>query len=805
MHRAFAMIILSGLLPIFTNAQFAISGKITDLQTKEPLAGSHIILDDNYKTAVSSSTGQFNIGNLKPGSYHLRISFVGYETYSSEITITRDTALLILLKQATIMGSEVIVTATRAGENSPTTYSTVSQKELAQVNLGQDMPFLLQATPSVVTTSDAGTGIGYSSLRIRGTDLTRINVTIDGIPLNDSESHGVWWVDLPDFASSAESIQIQRGVGTSTNGAAAFGASINIRSDDPHASAYGEVNASAGSFNTYKMTFKAGTGLINNKWAFDGRFSKINSDGYIDRAFANLYSYDLSGGYFGKNSIVRLTVFSGNEETYQAWDGVPFYLLKSDRTYNGLGAYYDVKGNLEYYKDQTDNYFQTHYHLNWLQNINKNVNLSTAFHYTRGYGYYEEYESGEDFADYGLPPVIFGTDTISSTDLVRRRFLDNHFYGFTFGLNFDNKNRLKATIGGAINYYEGKHYGEIIWSRIAVQFDNNYRWYENTGKKSEANLYAKLNYQAAEKLNLYGDLQFRTIGYTIDGIENDLRDISQQHIYNFFNPKLGAYVEIDEQSQAYLSFAVGHREPDRSALLAKANPTRPFPTAERLYDSEAGYKFHSRIFSVEANVYYMFYIDQLVLTGRINDVGDPVTENVGHSYRAGLELSAGIKLLKNLRWDLNGTLSDNKILNFTEYVDNADDWPNQISNYLGTTDIAFSPSIIAGSILSWEPFKKFEVSLYSKYVGKQYIDNTSSDERKLDPYFVNDLLLRYNLSIKSLKEFGISLKINNLTNAMYESNAWVYRYYSEGTYGVYDGYFPQAGINFLVGLDLKFY
>jgi iron complex outermembrane recepter protein len=803
MKKLITIILGACFAPLVIFAQSAITGKISNLQTNEPLAGAHIVLEDTFKTGISTATGQFTISGLKTGMYKLRISFMGYETYSSEIKLTGDTTLLIQLKPSAIMASEVIVTATRASENSPTTYSTFTRKEIEQVNLGQDMPFLLQTSPSVVTTSDAGTGIGYSSLRIRGTDLTRINVTIDGIPLNDSESHGVWWVDLPDFASSAESIQIQRGVGTSTNGAAAFGASINIRSDDPEASPYGEVSASAGSFNTYKMTFKAGTGLIKNKWAFDGRFSRIYSDGYIDRAFANLYSYDLSGGYFGKNSIVRLSIFSGNEETYQAWDGVPSYLLDSDRTYNGLGTYYDMNGNLQYYENQTDNYRQTHYHLNWLQNINKNWNLSTALHYTRGFGYYEEYKTDQEFSDYQLENAVIGSDTITSTDLIRRRFLDNHFYGFTFGLNFDNKNRIRATIGGAANYYEGNHYGEVIWSQIAVQFEKDYRWYENDGKKTDANLYAKLNFQVTENLNLYGDLQFRTIGYRIKGIDNDLRDISQEHIYNFFNPKLGAFLKINDQSQAYLSLAVGNREPDRSALT-EANPTRPFPTAEKLYNAEAGYKFRSRMFSADANLYYMYYIDQLVLTGRINDVGDPVMENVDRSYRTGLELSAGVKLLRNLLWDVNGTFSFNKILDFTEYIDNWDAWPEQIINKPGTTDIAFSPSIIAGSIISWEPFKSFDISIYSKYVGKQFIDNTSSSERKLDPYFVNDLLIRYSLNFKSLKELGFSVKINNLTNSKYESNAWIYRYYSEDVYSFYDGYFPQAGINFLVGVDLKF-
>jgi iron complex outermembrane receptor protein len=803
MHRAFAMTIVIGLLPFLSFAQSTITGKISDQETNQPLAGAHILLENTYKTAISYTDGKFSFTGLKSGTYQLKISYVGYETYYSDFKLTRDTTIQISLKPSAIMASEVIVTATRASENSPTTYSTITRKEIEQVNLGQDLPYLLQASPSVVTTSDAGTGIGYSSLRIRGTDLTRINVTINGIPLNDSESHGVWWVDLPDFASSAENIQIQRGVGTSTNGAAAFGASINIETDLPESMPYSDIKASAGSFGTYKTTFKAGTGLIKNKWSFDGRFSRIYSNGYIDRAFASLFSYSLSGGYYGKNSIVKLMVMSGNEETYQAWDGVPGYMLDTNRTYNGLGAYHDSNGKLKYYDNQTDNYHQTHYHLNYLQNLGTRWNLTTALHYTRGFGYYEEYETDQSFSDYQLPDAVIGSDTITSTDLIRRRYLDNRFYGLTFGLNFDDKNKLQATIGGAVNYYDGNHYGEVIWSKISVQFDKNYRWYENEGKKTDANLYARLNWQLSEKLNLYGDLQFRRIVYRIKGIDNDLRDISQNHIYGFFNPKLGAYFNIDESNQAYISFAIGNREPDRSTLI-DANPTRPYPVSERLYNAEAGYKYQGRIFSANANIYYMYYHDQLVLTGRINDVGDPVMENVSRSYRAGLEVSIGVRLLKNLRWDINGTLSSNKIPDFTEYVDNWDQWPDQLQTGLGTTNIAFSPSVIAGSILAWEPVKKLNISLFSKYVGKQYIDNTSSEDRKLDPYFINDLLIKYSISFKAMKELGFSIKINNLTNTKYESNAWVYRYYSEGAYSVMDGYFPQAGINFLVGLDLRF-
>ncbi len=795
--------IISLMVSINMMGQLVINGKVTDQETSEPLAGAHIILENTFMATVSSSTGTFKMSGLKPGNYQVRISYIGYESFSALLHVNKDTSLQIGLNPSAIMGSEVIVTATRAADNSPTTYSTITRKEIGQVNLGQDMPYLLQTSPSVVTTSDAGNGIGYSNMRIRGTDLTRINVTINGIPLNDSESHGVWWVDLPDFASSAESIQIQRGVGTSTNGAAAFGASVNIRTDDPETLPYSEVSASAGSFDTYKLTFKAGTGLIKNKWAFDGRFSRIYSGGYIDRASADLNSYSLSGGYFGKKAIIRLMVVSGIEETYQAWDGVPGYMLDTNRTYNGLGAYYDEEGNLKYYKDQTDNYRQTHYHLNWLQNLDKNWNLTSALHYTRGIGYYEEYKMDQDFSGYGLAYPVIGGETIYSTDLIRRRFLDNHFYGFTFGLNYDDKNRITATIGGAVNYYDGGHYGEVIWAEYSSTLDKNYRWYESTAGKTDANLYGKINWQAAEKLSLYGDLQLRGIIYRIDGYDNDLRDITQDHDYLFFNPKIGAFLQFNDKNQAYLSVSVGNREPNRSTLI-DANPALPEPKPETLYNLETGYRFSSRVMSASANLYGMYYHDQLVLTGRINDVGDPVMENVDKSYRAGVELAFAVKILRNLRWDVNTTLSSNKILDFTEYVDNWDQWPNQVVTNLGKTNIAFSPSVTGSSILAWEVIKDLNISFISKYVGKQFIDNTSSDDRKLDPYFVNDLLISYNLKPKNIRQLGFSLKINNLFNAEYESNAWVYRYYTDTGFSKYDGYFPQAGINFLGGVDLRF-
>lgn len=790
-------------IPQLLLSQHTLSGKVIDAETGSALPGAHLILQNTFITAVSSLDGSFILRGLPTGNQILKVSYLGYETQEIKVMLKDDLYLEIQMKPSAILASEVVVSATRAAANTPATYSTVTRKEIDQVNLGQDMPYLLANTPSVVTTSDAGTGIGYSGIRIRGTDLNRINVTINGIPLNDSESHGVWWVDLPDFASSVESIQIQRGVGTSTNGAAAFGASINIRTDDPKPEPYGEVSLAGGSFMTGKLTLRAGTGLFKNRWAFDGRYSRILSEGYIDRAAADLSSYAFSAGFFGKKNIVRLLVFSGNEKTYQAWDGVPSFMLDSNRTYNGLGTYYDAQGNLKYYDDQTDNYRQTHYHLNWITRFRNHWDLSIAAHYTRGIGYYEEYKMDQAFSNYQLNDVIIGNDTLSETDLIRRRFLDNHFYGLTFGLNYDHHARLKLNIGGAINHYQGDHYGEIIWSEISYGFEKGYRWYESTADKAEESIFGKITFQATENLSIFADMQCRFINYRIEGIDNDLRDISQKHNYFFLNPKLGAYYKISAHNDLYLSFGVGNREPNRSTLV-DANPNLPVPKAETLYNVEAGYKFRGKWISADANVYGMYYQDQLVLTGKINDVGDPVMENVPQSYRTGLEIQLGFLFAKSLKWHLNGTLSMNKIIGFTEYVDNWDDYPNQIINDLGTTDIAFSPNIVAGSILQWEPVSNLTVSLFSKFVGKQYIDNTSSDERVLDSYFVNDFLIAYDFKIKSMEKFGLSLKINNLSNAEYETNAWVYRYYSEGTYSVYDGYFPQAGINFLVGVDFRF-
>jgi iron complex outermembrane receptor protein len=798
-----SVLILLLAFPMIMFGQEELKGFVGDAETRAPLPYAHVVVSGTYLASVTKTDGTFVLKGLKQDTVTLEVSYLGYEKQLIRVKTGSQPLPAIYLEPSVFTQEEVVVSATRADEQSPVTFSTIDKKEIAQLSFGQDMPYLLRNSPSVVTSSDAGTGIGYTNIRIRGTDLTRINVTINGVPLNDAESHGVWWVDLPDIASSVDNVQIQRGVGTSTNGAAAFGASINLQTQQVNEEPYAGLSLTGGSFNTIRSTLTLGSGLVNDRWTFDGRISGLHSDGYIDRASSELLSYFISSGYYHKNAILKLTIFSGREKTYQAWDGIPSYILDTNRTFNGLGYYIDNEGNERYYDNQTDNYAQTQYQLSLVRKLAQNWNLSTAAFLTRGKGYYEEYKMDQEFSAYGLENPVIGGDTLEETDLVRQRWLDNYFYGGTFAVSHDDQQRLKMTAGGAFAVYDGDHYGKVIWPEIAVNMDKDYRWYESTGFKTDGNLYARANYQVLSYLNIYADLQYRYIDYRIEGIDNDLRDISQAHRYHFINPKAGILLDINSSHQAYLSFAVANREPNRSTLI-DANPELGVPQPERLYDLEAGYRLKHSLFTSEFNVYYMRYQDQLVLTGKINDVGDPVMENVPESYRTGLEVSLGWKVIDNLEWNITGTISSNKIPGFTEYVDNWDAWPEQLVNDRGKTDIAFSPSLLAGSSLLFEPIRGLSLNLISRYVGKQYIDNTSSNDRMLDAYFVSDFIIRYSIHPKFIKEIGFSVQVNNMLNTEYETNAWVYRYYSEGSYGVYDGYFPQAGIHFFAGINLSF-
>ncbi len=775
-------------IPLLTFSQYSLSGKITDAETGDALYGAHIVLKGKSLTTVTDKEGFYRFKSLKAGSYTFEISYVGFKSQILEVELNSNQTRNFQLEPNAYMTDEVLVVATRIAKNTPTTYKNLDKEEIESTNLGQDIPFLLDMMPSTVTTSDAGAGIGYTGIRIRGTDITRINVTVNGIPLNDAESHGVFWVNMPDFSSSIDNIQVQRGVGTSKNGAAAFGASINLQTTTLNAKPYAEINSTIGSYSTFKNNVRFGTGLLNGKFTIDGRLSKITSDGYIDRAFSDLKSFYLSGAFYGKNNIVKLNIFSGKERTYQAWGGVPKDMLETNRRFNPYT-----------YENETDNYQQSHYQLLYTQKLSTEWQFNAALHYTKGAGYYEQFKEGRAFSGYKIDPITIGGETIDEMDLIQQKWLDNNFYGATYSVKYEDE-KTNVIVGGAWNKYIGDHFGEVIWSQYAVNIDKNYRWYFNKGHKKDFNLYTKVNYQLSDKVNLYGDIQYRAIRFDIKGIHDDLRNITTDGKFDFFNPKAGVYYTINKNSAAYASFAVSNREPSRNSYRdadADHNPTR-----EKLFDYEFGYSFRNSTYAIELNAYYMDYTDQLVMTGEINNVGSPIMTNVPDSYRLGLEFAGGVQITPDLRWDLTATISKNRIKEFTAYVDN---WTgDRVIEQYENTHLSFSPSLITGSTIKYNPVKGFSMALISKYVSRQYIDNTSSKERSLDPYFVSNINLSYTFKTKLIPEVGFKLLVNNIFNEIYETNAWTYRYFNNGTHLTDFGFYPQAETNFLFGVTLKF-
>ena len=701
----------------------------------------------------------------------------------------------------TIALDEVLVKAIRVDQKAPFTQSYLNKTEIEERNLGQDVPALLNFLPSVVTTSDAGNGIGYTGIRVRGSDATRVNVTINGIPLNDSESHITFWVDLPDFASSTQSIQLQRGVGSSTNGAGAFGASLSLSTNGISEEAYARIDASAGSYRTYKTNVQFGTGILNSegKWKAEvsGRVSALGSDGYIDRASSDLSSLYLSASVFNERTMLKAIVFGGKEVTYQSWYGVDKQTLQTDRRYNPAGEIYDDAGSLVgFYENQVDDYRQDHYQLHLNHDLGSGWTGNIALHYTYGRGFYEEYENDADFGTYGFTPVEIDGELVSSSDLVRRKWLDNDFYGTTFSL-LKNLDRLELIFGGAYNRYHGDHFGEVIWSRYGSQ-EPGERFYENTGVKTDLNVYAKADLELSERWRLFADLQYRKVDYKVHGTDEGPVDIGLEDNNDFFNPKAGISYFLDKSS-FYLSYARGHKEPKRADYLAD-NDVRP----ESLDDFELGWNYRSGEFLFKANVYYMYYKDQLVLTGMLDDVGNPIANNVGKSYRFGLELDSRIPLTRNFEWWPNLAISTNK------NVDKYFELDGELVE-LGNTDLSYSPAFIAGSQLRYEPLEGLRLILLSKYVGEQYMSNIEHPDSQLEAYFVNDLQASYTFRTKGLLEsVVITAQLNNLFDEKYVSNGYFYTYDDawtdpdQVTTITGAGYYPQAERNFLLGLSLKF-
>ncbi|WP_054852111.1 TonB-dependent receptor domain-containing protein [Olleya sp. ITB9] len=702
---------------------------------------------------------------------------------------------------------EVLIQSIRVKDDAPITHSNVTKANLESRNLGQDIPILLNYLPSVVTTSDAGAGVGYTGIRVRGVSAQSTNITINGIPYNDSESLGTFWVNLGDFTSSVESLQLQRGVGTSTNGSGAFGASINVLSDAVSKKASGEVSNSFGSYNTRKHTVKYSTGLLNNQIEISGRLSQINSDGYIDRATSDLKSYFLQGAYIDDNTLIKAITFGGKEVTYQSWNGFdPDYVsalganpnIEENRTFNVSGAYFDQDGNLQFYDNEVDNYQQDHYQLHWNQKINNYWSTNLGLNYTKGSGYFEQYKEDEDFETYGFDELVIGGETIDQTDVIRRRWLDNDFYVLNANVNYTD-DKLNLSSGLFYSSYHGDHFGEVIWSQYASNSQIRDHYYDSDGDKYDFSTFAKANYQLNSKLSLFADLQFRSVNYDTSGINSDLELFVIDKTYNFFNPKAGVSYNLNNNNNFYLSYARANREASRSDFESNPN-IKP----EQLNDFELGWRYKNQNLVFNANAYYMLYNEQLVLTGTLDDVGAPIRENSGKSSRLGLELEAVVKVNDQFSIQPNVTLSSNKN---DETIISKD---GSLVN-LGKTNISFSPDIVASNAIVFKPINALQLSFLSKYIGEQYMSNTDSQASKLDSYFVNDFNVSYEIKTnKIFKSILLSGLINNVFGEEYISNGYYYTYDDtwsdpnttttiEGT-----GYYPQATTNFLVGATLKF-
>jgi iron complex outermembrane receptor protein len=784
-------------------SQLSVEGRVVSDAEGEPLSRVHVQMLNTFRTAVTDAKGHFRMQNLPPGDYVLQLSHIGYGTLRKEVNLKKDVVLNLSLHREAVMAEEFVVQASRMDNTRAGAYAQLDKSDIADRNHGQDLPYLLSLTPSVVVTSDAGAGIGYTGLRIRGTDITRINVTLNGMPVNDPESQAVFWVNMPDLGSSLESIQVQRGVGTAANGAAAFGASINMSTLSFQPEAYAQLQSGAGSFNTFRNTLSFGTGLMQGGIAIDGRLSRITSDGYIDRAYSDLSSLYLSGGYFGKTTVVRLNLLHGQEKTYQAWDGVPSHILDTNRTFNGIGRYTLDDGSEMFYKNETDNYRQDRFQAMVSHEFTPQLRGNVSAYWIMGEGYYEQYKDSEKFTKYGLSPWTLGDSTLTRTDLIRQKWLDNDHYGISWSLNFDRR-RMGLVVGGGWSEYLGDHFGEIIWAEHMPAGYANYQWYFNQGKKQEANIFGKISQQVTTRLNWNAELQYRYVKYGIIGTHDDLRDLSQSHRYSFLNPRTGLQYNWNDRHMAFALVAVTHREPTRSDIR-DADPNR-IPERERLTDLSAGYRYGGKMGKLEINGFHMVYQDQLILTGEINDVGASIFTNVPESYRSGMELSLATR--PTAHWELMASLSlsRNRIRNFTAYVDNWDDG-TQVEVPLGNTHLAFSPEMVASARVKYKVVKGFSIELLPTYVGKQFIDNTSSATRSLDAFLVNNLRFSYSTKPLFFNKIEINLLINNILNAEYETNAWVYRYFYTGDNGqrlegVYDGYFPQAGRNFMLNLNI---
>ncbi len=769
-----------------------VTGFVGDARTRQPLVGVSVVVKNTARGTVTDSLGRFRL-EANTGDW-LVLSHVGY--FMREVA-AKD-GLEIWLEESATLLSELTVTFQRV--QYPMATTELSRSALSRQNLGQDLPVLLNFTPSAVVTSDAGAGIGYTGLRIRGSDGTRTNVTINGIPINDAESHGVFWVDMPDLVTSASSITLQRGVGTSVNGAGAFGATLNIQTDNHQPQPSAEYAITYGSFNTWRHSLTAHSGTLKDKFSLYARLSKIKSDGYIDNAWSDLKSFFISAQYKTTLGTLTANIFSGKEITFQAWNGVSEDNIRSGRrTFNELARY----------ANETDNYQQDHYQLLHKYQFGR-WKFSSGLHYTYGRGYFEQFREKDLLSDYGLQAVTIGGDTITNTDLIRRRWLDNHFYGIVSSATYTSASqtefgsRLEWIIGGGANNYLGRHFGQVIWAQYMSNGFIGHRYYDNDATKRDANIYSKITWQFIPRYFAYLDLQYRGIGYDFTGKTTDgfgkVGNAPASDALLFFNPKAGLTYRY-RQGEIFASCAVAHKEPNRDDYTNSSAVARPRP--ERLTDYELGLHHSFGSWAIAVGLYWMAYRDQLILTGRINDVGAYTRQNIPNSFRRGIELQSKWKITKKISWEANLAFSQNKILNYSEFIDDYDQG-KQIENRLGMTDIALSPSVVAASQFRYQPFRGLEISLLSKHVGEQYLDNTSSAQRKIAAFTVHDLRLNAHLPVKGWEKMECNLLINNLLDEMYAPSGYTYGWIEGGTRRQFNYFYPQAGRHFLLGLVIGF-
>ena len=766
---------------VFANAQkFTVLGKIVD-SNKIALSGATVLVKETNQGTSSDSNGAFKL-NLENGIYSVRISYVGFKTVEKNIRLNEDKVLTIVLSADENVLDEVLVAAVRATSDIPVTYSNLSKKEISKRNLGQDIPVLLNYLPSVISSSDAGAGVGYTYLNVRGSNSERINVTINGIPYNDAESHGTFWVNLGDFASSTENLQLQRGVGTSTNGSGAFGASLNILTDAISEKPGGEISNSFGSFGTRKHTVKFTTGKINEHLEVSGRLSNIYSDGYVDRAFADLKSYFLQGSYTDKNTLIKAVIFGGKERTYQSWSGIDPQQLEEDRRQNPYT-----------YENEVDDYGQNHYQLHWNEKLTKNWSTNLGLNYTKGAGFFEQFKAGEDAAD-------FNNLIEDGSDVIVRRWLDNNFYVVNFNANYKDE-KLNIISGVSYSNYTGDHFGEVIWgSELAAGTNIQDRYYMSDATKTDFSVFSKATLMINEKVSAYLDLQGRFVNYQTEGLTSDRNTIDVDASFSFFNPKAGFIYKIADENSLYLSYARANREANRNDFENGVS------SPEALDDIEFGWRYKSDNLKLNTNLYYMNYKNQLVLTGAIDDVGAPIRATSGKSYRLGLEIDADFKVSEKISIRSNAAFSTNKNQDFRASV-------NGNLQDLGDTNLSFSPNMIVGNMFIFQPTNKFQVSFLSKFVGEQFMSNLNSSVSKLDvldSYFTSDLNFVYEIETKSVfNTIVISGIINNIFNTEYVDRGYYYTYdYPDGSgntvTGDGAGYYPQATANFLLGLTLKF-